>query len=180
MKLYTKTGDKGQTSLIGGTRVDKSDVRLEAYGTIDELNSHIGMLNSMNLPSENTAFLQEIQKILFTIGSHLATDTTKTDYKPASVMTDEYISEIENQIDTIDIQLSPLKYFVLPGGSVEASQCHICRTVARRAERRMVEMNKLYPMDEKVIIYLNRLSDYLFALSRFIIKCQEKEEIYWK
>lgn len=180
MKLYTKTGDKGQTSLIGGTRVEKNDIRLESYGTIDELNSHIGMLLSMNLPQENIFFLQEIQKILFTVGSHLATDTTKTEYNPLSVMKDSFIAEIEKEIDRIEEKLSPLKHFILPGGTPEAAQCHVCRTVTRRAERRIVEMNTRFEIDKNIVIYLNRLSDYFFALSRFIIKCQGKQEIYWK
>jgi cob(I)alamin adenosyltransferase len=134
----------------------------------------------MNLPEENIVFLQEIQKILFTIGSHLATDTTKTGYNPLSLMQDVFISDIEKEIDKIDENLSPLSHFVLPGGTPEAAQCHICRTVTRRAERRIVEMSNHYPVDERIIIYLNRLSDYFFALSRFIIKCQGKQEIYWK
>lgn len=180
MKLYTKTGDKGSTSLIGGTRVNKNDPRLEAYGTIDELNSHIGMLIAMNIPAEIAPFLYETQKKLFTIGSHLATDTSKTEYNTVSIIHDGHIEEIEKEIDKIQENLVPLKYFILPGGSVEAAQSHICRTVARRAERNIIAMKQFYDMDERILIYTNRLSDYFFALSRFIIKCQKKQEIYWK
>lgn len=180
MKLYTKTGDKGQTGLIGGTRVSKNDIRLEAYGTVDELNSHIGMLASMNLPDENKKFLLEIQNILFAVGSNLATDTSKTEYKSASIIKEEFISKVEREIDKADEKLPPLSHFILPGGSPEAAQCHICRTVARRAERRIIEMNDVYPVDNKLIIYINRLSDYFFALSRLIILIQGEQEIYWK
>lgn len=180
MKLYTKTGDKGQTGLIGGTRVDKDDVRIEAYGTVDELNAHVGMLVSMQITDENKVFLQQIQYTLFTVGSYLATDLSKTKLKHASVVSTDFIEQIENEIDRIDEKLPALNYFVLPGGSVEASQCHICRTVTRRAERRIAEMNKNYNVDNNVITYINRLSDYFFALSRYVIQQQGKKEIYWK
>lgn len=180
MKIYTKTGDKGETGLIGGTRVSKSDLRLEAYGTIDELNSHLGMLLSMELPEINTELLFTIQKKLFTIGAYLATDNSKTNLSEKSQLTDNDIIELEKGIDTMDTELQPLKYFVLPGGSIQSSQCHICRTVTRRAERRIIELNNINNMDEKLLKYINRLSDFFFTLSRFIILKQGKEEIYWK
>lgn len=179
MKIYTKTGDKGQTGLIGGTRVEKSDIRLETYGTVDELNANIGMLAAMNVGDEIRLFLHKIQNILFTVGSHLATDTTKTGHNSASVMKEEYIVMVEHEIDNMDEKLLPLNRFILPGGSVEAAQSHICRTIARRAERRIIEMNKTYNVDNKVIVCINRLSDYFFTLSRFIISNQKKQEIFW-
>lgn len=180
MKLYTKTGDKGTTGLIGGTRVSKSDVRLEAYGTVDELNAQIGVLVSLGLSDEHTAFLQNMQNLLFTVGSNLATDTEKTDYKHASVMRDDYITAVEKEIDRLDEALPMLEQFIIPGGSQKSAQCHVCRTVARRAERRIIEMNSVYPVDNKVVIYINRLSDYFFALSRTLLKDGNIEEVSWK
>lgn len=180
MKLYTKTGDKGTTGLIGGTRVNKNDVRLEAYGTVDELNTHIGVLVSLGLKTEHEVFLRNMQNLLFTVGSNLATDTTKTDYKSASVMKENYITAVEKEIDRLDSELAPLTQFTLPGGTQKSAQSHVCRTVARRAERRIIEMNNHYPVDNKVIIYVNRLSDYFFALSRNLLKDENVEEIAWK
>lgn len=180
MKLYTKTGDKGQTGLIGGTRVDKDDVRIEAYGTIDELNAHVGMLASMNISEDHKIFLEQIQNILFVVGSHLATDTSKTKLNAASVINEDFIAKIEKEIDKIDEKLPVLQQFVLPGGSQEAAQSHICRTVARRAERRIMAMSKFYEVDNKIVTYVNRLSDYFFALSRMIIVDKGLKEIYWK
>ncbi len=180
MKLYTKTGDKGTTGLIGGTRVSKNDVRLEAYGTVDELNAHIGLLVARGVKTEHQNFLQNVQNLLFTVGSNLATDTTKTEHKAASVMKDEYITAVESEIDRLDAQLTPLTYFTLPGGTQVAAQCHVCRTVARRAERRIIDMSNVYPVDNKVIIYVNRLSDYFYILSRILLKEENIEEIAWK
>ena len=180
MKIYTKTGDGGTTGLIGGTRVNKNDVRLEAYGTVDELNTHIGVLVSLGLKTEHEVFLRNMQNLLFTVGSNLATDTTKTDYKSASVMKENYITAVEKEIDRLDSELAPLTQFTLPGGTQKSAQSHVCRTVARRAERRIIEMNNHYPVDKKVIIYVNRLSDYFFALSRILLKDENVEEIAWK
>lgn len=180
MKLYTKTGDKGSTGLIGGTRVSKSDVRLEAYGTVDELNAQIGVLISLEVADEHAVFLQNMQNLLFTVGSNLATDTTKTDYKTASVMKDEFITAVEKEIDRLDQALPLLQQFIIPGGTQQSAQCHVCRTIARRAERRIIEMNDLYPVDNKVIIYVNRLSDYFFILSRTLLKEKNMKEISWK
>ncbi len=180
MKLYTKTGDKGSTGLIGGTRVSKSDVRLEAYGTVDELNAQIGVLVALELPEEHVKFLQNMQNLLFTVGSNLATDTSKTDYKVASVMKEEYITAVEKEIDRLDEELEPLTQFILPGGSRRAAQCHVCRTIARRAERRIIEMAQHHPVDNKVVVYVNRLSDYFFAMSRTMLKLDKTKEISWK
>lgn len=180
MKIYTKTGDNGSTGLIGGTCVSKSDVRLEAYGTLDELNSHIGLLAAYCKNEEQKAFLQNIQNLLFTVGSSLATDTTKTDYKTASVMKPEYVEAIEKEIDRMNEQLEPLCQFTIPGGSLVAAQSHICRTVARRAERRIVEMAKTYPVEDLIVKYVNRLSDYFFVLARKLLMDDKTEEIVWK
>ena len=180
MKLYTKTGDKGTTGLIGGTRVNKNDVRREAYGTVDELNAQVGLLVTLGLKVEHEVFLKNIQNLLFTVGSNLATDTSKTEHKPASLMKEEYITAVEKEIDRLDAQLASLTYFTLPGGTQPAAQSHVCRTVARRAERRIIEMNEIYSVDNKVIIYINRLSDYFFALSRILLKEENVKEIAWK
>ena len=180
MKIYTKTGDGGTTGLIGGSRVNKNDVRLEAYGTVDELNAQIGLLITHGLKDEHEVFLKSIQNLLFTVGSNLATDTSKTQHKRASLMKEEYITAVEREIDRLDTQLHPLTYFTLPGGTPPAAQSHVCRTVARRAERRIIEMNDVYPVDSKVIIYINRLSDYFFVLSRVLLMERNVKEIAWK
>jgi cob(I)alamin adenosyltransferase len=138
MKLYTKTGDKGQTGLIGGTRVSKNDIRIEAYGTVDELNSFIGLLTVQQIPDAERVFLRYIQNQLFVIGSHLATDQSKTTLHKASVLTENDIRAIENEIDRIDQLLPALSSFVLPGGSQTGALSHICRTITRRAERRIL------------------------------------------
>ncbi|NLO69815.1 MAG: cob(I)yrinic acid a,c-diamide adenosyltransferase [Porphyromonadaceae bacterium] len=180
MKIYTKSGDKGTTGLIGGTRVSKSDIRLEAYGTVDELNAQIGVLISLELKDELKEFLLNIQNLLFTVGSNLATDTLRTEFRQASVMRDEFITSIEKEIDRLDQNLPPLEQFILPGGSRVSAQCHVCRTVARRAERRIIEMNETYPVDSKLVIYVNRLSDFFFILARYLLKEDNMKEIFWK
>jgi len=180
MKLYTKTGDKGQTGLIGGTRVAKNDVRLEAYGTIDELNSFIGLLTTHSIPEIDVLFLRKIQHLLFTIGSHLATDTSKVPYHSASILAEADIESIELEIDRLDANLPPLNAFILPGGSPAGALSHICRTIARRAERRIFDMNIDYVIDNKIFMYVNRLSDYFFALSRHLTILENGKEICWK
>lgn len=180
MKVYTKTGDKGSTGLIGGTRVPKNDIRLEAYGTIDELNSFIGLLCTYIMPDDDLAFLRLVQHNLFVVGSHLATDTSKVELNNASVLSADSISAIEMQIDKLDAQLSELTAFILPGGSSASALCHVCRTVTRRAERRIYEMNSIFCIDEQILVYLNRLSDYFFVLSRYLNKTAEFKEILWK
>lgn len=180
MKLYTKTGDKGQTGLIGGTRVDKNDVRLEAYGTVDELNSFIGLLTTNDISKAELEFLRYIQHKLFTIGSCLATDTSKVPLSLASVLDEDSISRIENEIDRLDTGLPQLDSFILPGGSKSGALCHICRTVARRTERRLFDMNLVYCVDNQILIFVNRLSDYFFILSRYLTLNSGCEEIYWK
>jgi cob(I)alamin adenosyltransferase len=180
MKLYTKTGDKGQTGLIGGTRVAKNDVRLDAYGTVDELNSFIGLLTTYAIPEEDIAFLRKIQNLLFSVGSHLATDTSKVAFHSASVLVETDIECIEHEIDRLDATLPPLSSFILPGGSPSGALGHVCRTVARRAERRMFDMNQYYPVDNYIFIYINRLSDYFFALSRHLTLFDNGKEICWE
>jgi cob(I)alamin adenosyltransferase len=180
MKIYTKTGDKGQTGLIGGTRVSKSDLRIEAYGTVDELNSFIGVLASQEILGEEALFLQKIQHRLFAVGSHLATDRSKTDINIASVIYENDIAEVEQHIDTLNEQLPELREFILPGGSFEGGLCHVCRAVSRRAERRIVELSSVYSIDEQIVMYVNRLSDYFFVLSRYITNNKGAQEIFWK
>ncbi|MDR3653803.1 MAG: cob(I)yrinic acid a,c-diamide adenosyltransferase [Paludibacter sp.] len=180
MKLYTKTGDKGETGLIGGTRVPKNDVRIEAYGTVDELNSFIGLLSTYPITEIDKNFLRNIQNTLFSIGSYLATDTTKVELDKASVLKSERITLIETEIDRLDAILPTLSSFILPGGSQTGALCHICRTISRRVERRLFDMNETYSIDNNILIYINRLSDYFFALSRFSTLYDGAEEIYWK
>ena len=180
MKLYTKTGDKGQTGLIGGTRVPKNDIRIEAYGTIDELNSFIGLLSTYSIKVENIRFLRNIQNNLFTIGSYLATDTAKVPLQEASILKKDSIEQIESEIDRIDELLPTLDSFVLPGGTRTGALCHVCRTITRRVERRLFDLNQIYQVDNQIHIYINRLSDYFFALSRYFTIENEGEEIYWK
>lgn len=180
MKLYTKTGDKGQTGLIGGSRVMKNDIRIETYGTVDELNSFVGLLTCQQITDEDVRFLRSIQNQLFTIGSYLATDTTKVELSNASILKKDAISLLEKEIDRIDDQLPSLVSFVLPGGSQSGALCHVCRTITRRAERRLFDMQNVYHVDNQINIYINRLSDYFFALSRFYTLKNGGEEICWK
>lgn len=181
MKIYTKTGDKGKTSLIGGTRVSKDDLRLDAYGTIDELNSFIGLLTTEELSSDTVVTLQNIQNKLFSVGSHLATDRTKTKIKDASLIYESDILELEKEIDLMDATLPTLKHFVLPGGSKAGAICHVCRTITRRAERNIMKLVQSdIEIDDKILQYINRLSDYFFVLSRFITVNQGYTEIFWK
>lgn len=162
MKVYTKTGDKGQTSLLGGKRVSKADKRLEAYGTIDELNSFLGLLRSRLLNEGEKTFIYDIQKSLFTVGAILA---TPDDYKGKSIVFDiSLITKVETRIDEISGSLPPFKEFIVYGTNEISSISHICRAVARRAERRIIDLNSEHAVDENLIKYVNRLSDYLFML----------------
>jgi len=177
--IYTKTGDKGTTGLVGGTRVPKTHIRLEAYGTVDELNSHVGWLNCVIEESEHNEFLKYIQHKLFTIGSYLATETESKQPKEASILTKKDIERLEKQIDLLDSQLPRLSRFVLPGGNESASRAHICRTITRRVERKVYNVAELYPVTEEVLIFLNRLSDYFFQLARYENN-KSSQEIYWE
>ena len=180
-KIYTKTGDKGLTSLIGGTRVSKSHIRIDSYGTIDELNSFLGLcIDSINDEKSKTV-LKEIQDRLFTIGSSLACDPDKEPLMKLPDLKDTDINFLEKEIDGMNEVLPVMKSFILPGGSVAVSHIHIARCVCRRAERICVAMqeNELF-IDVKVIQYINRLSDYLFILARYIAHISKVEEIPWK
>ena len=181
LKIYTKTGDKGKTSLLGGTKVPKSHIRIESYGTVDELNSFIGLLNDHITNAHSKIMLKEIQDRLFTIGSSLACDPEKETAMKIPDLKEDDIKLLEKKIDKMNESLPPMKSFILPGGHVAVSTAHICRCVCRRAERICVSMqeNKLF-VEPLVIKYLNRLSDYLFVLARFIAHQLHVEEIAWK
>lgn len=171
MKIYTKTGDAGTTALFGGKRVSKADLRVDAYGTVDELNSYLGLLFEEQL-------VLEIQDRLFTLGSMLATEPGNTKVKIPH-LTEDDIVVLEKGIDKMEESLEPMKHFILPGGHQMVSFCHIARTVCRRAERLTVALNSVEPIDPLIIKYLNRLSDYLFVLSRFLSKKFNAKETPW-
>ena len=177
--LYTATGDKGTTSLVGGKRVSKTDVRLEAYGTTDELNSHIGLLVAMMPASDDVALLRRIQDTLFIVGSALATDLETTTLHEASRLKEEEIACVEQRIDYLDSEVPPLCKFVLPGGAPAAAQAHVCRTVCRRAERCICALAEQHPVADHVQRYVNRLSDYFFVLARYINHATHTPEIFW-
>ncbi len=177
-RVYTKTGDKGKTGLIGGTRVSKNDIRLEAYGTIDELNSYIGLLRSYGTDELNNIIIG-IQNQLFNIGSYLATDDSVSDFRSNIKLEEVRIEELEKEIDKMEQGLSQLTGFVLPGGHESVSFCHIARTVCRRAERRVISMSEQFETDGWIVRYLNRLSDFLFVLSRYFSNNFGVKEIHW-
>jgi cob(I)alamin adenosyltransferase len=181
IKIYTKTGDKGTTSLIGGTKVAKSHIRIDSYGTVDELNSFIGLLKDSFTHLHTHTILKEIQDRLFTIGSSLACDPDKEPLMKIPDLKEADILLLESEIDTMNEVLPVMKNFVLPGGHTAVSFAHICRCICRRAERICVAMkeNDLF-VDVLVIKYLNRLSDYLFVLSRFMAQHLKAEEVIWK
>ena len=181
IKIYTKTGDLGKTSLIGGTKVPKSHIRIETYGTVDELNSYIGLVGD-HLSNEHTkVILKEIQDRLFTIGSSLACDPDKETLMKIPDLKETDITLLENEIDKMNETLPPMKFFVLPGGHVAVSTVHVARCVCRRAERLCVNMqeHEMF-VDPLVIKYLNRLSDYLFVVSRYISHILKVSEVPWK
>ncbi|WP_025124450.1 cob(I)yrinic acid a,c-diamide adenosyltransferase [Myroides odoratimimus] len=185
MKVYTKTGDKGTTALFGGTRVPKHHIRIESYGTVDELNSYIGLIRDQEMNPLYKKVLIEIQDRLFTVGAILATDPEKAILKngkerlniPKISVAD--IELLENEIDRMEDSLPQMTHFVLPGGHTTVSYCHIARCVCRRAERLSVSLNKSEPVDESVLKYLNRLSDYLFVLARKLTFDLQAEEVKW-
>jgi cob(I)alamin adenosyltransferase len=180
MKIYTRTGDTGQTGLLGGARVSKNDPRIEAYGTIDELNSHTGMLRDL-AQHHHADLLLEIQNTLFAIGSRLASqsDAEAQKFKVPTV-TDHDITALEKAMDAMDSELEPMRNFILPGGHPAVSQAHICRTVCRRAERRVIELGQSTDVPEVIIRYLNRLSDLFFMLARHLGKMLNASEIPWR
>lgn len=180
-KIYTKTGDAGNTSLIGGTKVPKSHLRIESYGTVDELNSYIGLANDLVKHTHSNTMLKEIQDRLFTIGSSLACDPEKEPLMKIPDLREPDITLLETEIDQMNEELPEMKSFILPGGHQAVSTLHICRCVCRRAERICVHMTqeKLF-VDPLVIKYLNRLSDYLFVLARYTAHQLQVAEIPWK
>jgi cob(I)alamin adenosyltransferase len=180
MKIYTKTGDKGTTALIGGTRVPKSDLRIEVYGTVDELNSYIGLVRDQEVNTSRAGVLKEIQDRLFTIGSTLATDPEKQVKMATPDLHEEDIMLLEQEIDTYTAAVPPLRAFILPGGHQAVSFCHVARCVCRRAERLAIRLQEESPVEELVIKYLNRLSDYLFALCRVMSQELKAEEVVLK
>ena len=180
MRVYTRTGDDGTSGLIGGTRVQKYDHRLEAYGTVDELNSWIGLIRSQDIDKEDIGDLITIQNKLFVIGANLATDTSIVDLSDKLSCCNEDITFLENRMDQILNSLPPLSSFLLPGGNNPVSYCHIARTVCRRAERRVYKLASEASVSTEVLKYLNRLSDYLYVLSRKVAQDTGVEEIPWK
>ena len=180
-KIYTKTGDLGKTSLIGGTKVYKSDIRIEAYGTVDELNSWIGLTGDYLSHEHTKAILKEIQDRLFTIGSALACDPDKEPLMKIPDLKETDVVLLETEIDKMNEELPPMKSFILPGGHVAVSTAHVTRCICRRAERLCVNMqqHELF-VDPLVIKYLNRLSDYLFVLARYSGHLLKVDEIKWK
>ncbi len=179
MKIYTKKGDAGETGLIGGTRVPKSALRIDAYGTVDELNSSIGVLRDRSLTAESKDELIFIQDRLFTLGSWLASDPKKSKMKLPEIRETD-IARLEVSIDQMEAVLEPMKNFVLPGGHESVSFCHVARCVCRRAERLVVALNETDHQNPVILAYLNRLSDYLFVYSRHLTKVLNAQEIPWK
>jgi cob(I)alamin adenosyltransferase len=185
MKVYTKTGDKGTTALFGGTRVPKHHIRIESYGTVDELNSHIGLIRDQEINPLYKNVLIEVQDRLFTVGAILATPPEKETLKNGQKrlqnlgILETDIEFLETEIDTMENSLPPMTHFVLPGGHTIVSYCHIARCVCRRAERLAVQLNDIEPTDELVIKYLNRLSDYLFVLARKLSFDLKADEVQW-
>lgn len=177
-KVYTKTGDKGQTSLLGGTRLPKHHIRIEAYGTVDELNSNIGLVRDQQIDKHSKEVLVFIQDRLFTLGSLLAADPEKNKMKLPEI-TEEDVVMLEKEIDAMEETLPEMKHFVLPGGHTAVSFCHIARCVCRRAERATLRLAENEKVDEIIIKYLNRLSDYLFVLSRKLAMDLKAEETPW-
>ena len=185
MKIYTKTGDKGTTALFGGTRVPKHHIRIDSYGTVDELNSHIGLIRDQDINPHYKEVLTEIQNLLFTVGAVLATDPEKATLKNGKDrlniprISEENIIALEKEMDTMNEALPPMTHFVLPGGHQTVSFCHIARCVCRRAERLASALYELEPFDEHTLKYLNRLSDYIFVLARKLSHDLQANEIKW-
>ena len=179
MKIYTKTGDKGSTSLLGGRRISKDDLRIEAYGTLDELNSHLGLLCSLKIPPELVTQFHQIQSYLFVLGAQLASDPQKTDVKKPPLVPAQTLF-LETQIDFMESHLKSLQFFILPGGNTASATAHICRTICRRAERRIISLQQNESVEPEIIIYVNRLSDYFFVMARYLCHLNNSDEVYWK
>lgn len=185
MKIYTKTGDKGTTALFGGTRVPKHHIRIDSYGTVDELNSHIGLIRDQNIEQHYKEILMTIQDRLFTVGAILATDPEKATLKNGKQrlnipkISSQDIELLEKEIDSMNDTLPQMTHFVLPGGHQTVSFCHIARCVCRRAERLASALHDLEPFQPESLVYLNRLSDYIFVLARKLSHDLKAEEIQW-
>jgi len=185
MKIYTKTGDKGKTSLFGGSRVPKYDLRIEAYGTVDELNSYIGLIGDQKIDSHTLKVLRKIQHELFTLGSMLATPHEKKILKSGKErlnipkISDSIIEDLEKEMDKMNETIPPMTHFVLPGGHTTVSYCHIARCICRRAERISTQLSDESTIEPQILVYLNRLSDYLFVLARKLTFDNNAEEIKW-
>ncbi|WP_339916359.1 cob(I)yrinic acid a,c-diamide adenosyltransferase [Yeosuana marina] len=185
MKIYTKTGDQGTTALFGGTRVPKHHIRIESYGTVDELNSYLGLIRDQKINQHYKELLIHIQDRLFTVGAILATDPEKSILKNGKErlnipkISSNDIERLEHEMDTMNDALPPMTHFVLPGGHQTVSFCHIARCVCRRAERLVSELNAISPIDPNTLMYLNRLSDYLFVLARKLSNDLQANEIKW-
>jgi len=185
MKIYTKTGDKGKTSLFGGTRVPKYHLRIEAYGTVDELNSYIGLIRDQKIDLHTKEILLKIQNELFTLGSMLATPPEKEILKSGkerlniNKVSDESVTLLENEIDQMNESLPPMTHFILPGGHTTVSFCHIARCICRRAERIATQLSDESSINQQILVYLNRLSDYLFVLARKLTIDNQAQEIPW-
>lgn len=180
MHVYTKRGDTGMTDLIGGTRVEKDDPRLEAYGTADELNSFIGLLRAQQIDGHTTQILNYIQNKLFNLGAYLATDQSKTTIGEYAQITQDDINIIEDEINSIENVLPQTHRFILPAGSQTVAIAHICRTVTRRLERNIIHLSGQYTIDNHVIQFTNRLSDYLFVLAKKLATDNKEDFIFWK
>ena len=177
--IYTKTGDNGETALFGGRRVPKSHLRVDAYGTVDELNAFIGLLRDGTTLTHVRTMLETVQHRLFSVGAHLASDPSKS--LPAPDLTETDVLLLEKDMDDMDETLPPLRHFILPGGHTTVSYCHLCRTICRRAERLTVALEQAgEPVDDVVLRYLNRLSDWFFVLARKLAQELKAEEVIWK
>jgi cob(I)alamin adenosyltransferase len=180
ISLYTRKGDDGTTSLVGGVRIMKTDARLEAYGTVDELSSQLGMLVTCIDDDQDKVIVERIQNNLFVICSYLATDQSRTDLLPASKLDSKEVKIIEDAIDKIDEFLPSQTSFILPGGVRAAAQAHICRTVCRRAERRILSLGETVEISSEVLAYMNRISDYMYILSRKLNFIANRDEKTWQ
>ena len=185
MKIYTKTGDNGTTALYGGTRVPKYNLRIESYGTLDELNAYLGLLRDQDIDAHSKEVLQNIQELLFTIGAVFATPPEKVvlkngeDRLKIERVSPKDIHFLEQEIDAMELELEPMTHFILPGGHTTVSYCHIARCVCRRAERLACELNENEPVEPSTLQYLNRLSDYLFVLARMLSNRVQADEVKW-
>jgi cob(I)alamin adenosyltransferase len=179
-KVYTRGGDMGKTSLVGGQRVSKASERLEAYGTVDELSSHLGLLASFLPDGDDKTMIIRVQSCLFNVCTNLATDQEQTVLSPSAHLPEGEIELLEEQVDKIMNLLPEKQGFILPGGTREAAQAHVCRTVCRRAERRIVALSELSQISPEILQYVNRLSDYLFVLAKKINFNANRSEIVWQ